>query len=85
MNKVEFTPYERNSIYCEIVMQEEPKIENVFDLYDFLQREKTRIYKIMIKGDSLDRLVLTPELIEINQELTQIEEYFTLLTKKQDN
>ena len=83
--QVDFTPYERNSIYVEIIMQESPKIESVFDLYSFLHQEKERIYKIIVKGDSLDRMVLAPELIEINQELSQIEEYFTLLSKKQDN
>lgn len=79
--KTDFTPYERNSIYCEIIMQESPKINNVMDLYEFLHREKARIYRVLLKGDSLDKLVLAPELVEISRELKDIEEYFELLTK----
>lgn len=81
VKKTDFTPYERNSIYCEIIMQEGPKINSVMDLYEFLHREKARIYKVLLKGDSLDKMVLTPELAEINRELKDIEEYFELLTK----
>jgi len=81
VKKTDFTPYERNSVYCEIIMQESPKINSVMDLYEFLHREKARIYKVLLKGDSLDKLVLTPELAEISRELKDIEEYFELLTK----
>lgn len=67
-------------------MAEKPAIESVMDLYNFLNREKGRVWKIILNGDPLDRHKLTPELEEINQELADIEHhYFNPIIQQQDN
>jgi hypothetical protein len=81
-----FTPRERESLMVEVLMAERPEINSVMDLYNFLNREKGRIWNIMLQGDLLDRMKLMPELDEINRELADIElHYFNPIILKQDN
>ena len=81
-----FTPTERESLMVEVLMSENPQINTVMDLYNFLNREKGRIWNIMLQGDLLDRMKLMPELDEINRELADIElHYFNPIILKQDN
>lgn len=81
-----FTPTERESLMVEVLMAERPQINTVMDLYNFLNREKGRIWNIMLQGDLLDRMKLMPELDEINRELADIElHYFNPIILKQDN
>lgn len=81
-----FTPRERESLMVEVLMAERPEINSVMDLYNFLNREKGRIWNIMLHGDLLDRMKLMPELEEINRELADIElHYFNPIILKQDN
>lgn len=81
-----FTPRERESLMVEVLMAEKPEINNVMDLYNFLNREKGRIWNIILQGDLLDRMKLMPELDEINRELADIElHYFNPILNQQDN
>lgn len=81
-----FTPRERESLMVEVLMAEKPEINSVMDLYNFLNREKGRVWNLMLQGDLLDRMKLMPELEEINQELADIElHYFKPIILKQDN
>jgi hypothetical protein len=81
-----FTPQERDSLMVEVLMAENPEINSVMDLYNFLNREKGRVWNLILQGDMLDRMKLMPELEEINEELADIElHYFNPIILKQDN
>lgn len=81
-----FTQRERESLMVEVLMAEKPEINNVMDLYNFLNREKGRIWNIILQGDLLDRMKLMPELEDINRELADIElHYFNPIITQQDN
>lgn len=81
-----FTPQERDSLMVEVLMAENPEINSVMGLYNFLNREKGRVWNLILQGDMLDRMKLMPELAEINQELADIElHYFNPIILKQDN
>lgn len=70
-----FTESERNSLLVEIMMQEGPKMDNVFSLYRFLHTEKERILELLLTSDNDLRQTLWPQLDEVKKDLRWTEDY----------
>ena len=81
--KLYFTPNEKLSLIAESLMQEftpdDPeKIESFWDLFSYLHREKERILKLLLNGDSQDRQILWPQLDEVKKDLAILEFYLEI-------
>lgn len=79
----QFTPSERLSIIASALMQEftpdEPeKIQDFWDLYAYLNREKQRILQLLLAGENEERQFLWPQLDEVKSDLNSLEIFLEL-------
>lgn len=81
--KLEFTPSERLSIIAAALMQEftpnDPEqIQDFWDLYAYLNREKQRILQLLLAGENEERQFLWPQLDEVKSDLNSLEIFLEL-------
>ena len=76
---------QRRSLIVEMIMQESPKRERVFALYQQLLQEKALILEGIVTGDNSVRQVLWPQLDECKKDIQYTEDYINLLTNQQEN
>ena len=85
--KLEFTPQERLSLIVEALLQEftpnEPhKIQDFWDLYAYLNREKQQLLQLLLTSDELDRPMLWKQLDEVKYDLNSLEFYLEIHIKQ---
>lgn len=87
--KLEFTPQERLSIIAAALMQEftpdEPdKIQDFWDLYAYLHREKQRLLQLLLASDDRHRQFYWKQLDEVKTDLSLLEIFLETHIKQQD-
>jgi len=85
--KLEFTPSERLSIVVAALMQEftpnnPEEIQDFWDLYAYLNREKQQLLQQLLTSDELDRPVLWKQLDEVKYDLNSLEFYLEIHIKQ---